>query len=378
MKAFDIIFLDFAKAFDKVPRERLLEKLRAHGIKGRALRWIRAWLTGRQQRVVLNGKTSSWAEVLSGFPQGSVLGPILFSVYINDIDTVAAFIDILRKFADDTKLGQTVSTEEERSRLQLALDKLCEWASTWGMEFNVQKCKVMHVGHNNIEQEYYMNGELLGVTEEERDIGVLVQKNLKPSAQCSKAARTAQTVLSQISRSFHYRDRHIFVKLYIQYVRPHLEFASPAWSPWNESDKESLEKIQRRAVSMVSGLKAATYEEKLKELGLTSLEERRHLADMLQSFKVLQGMDKVRSETWFRMAGESSRVTRSAADSLNLRLLPAKLDVRKYFFSSRVINDWNKVPAHLKRARTVKSFKNGYRQHRRCDTPVRDPGWRQV
>jgi hypothetical protein len=146
---FDVIFLDFAKAFDKVPRERLLEKLRAHGVQGRALNWIRNWLTGRKQRVVLNGKFSAWAEVLSGVPQGSVLGPILFLIFINDLDVAAVMIDILRKFADDTKLGQTVSTPEERELLQQALDKLCEWSEKWGMEFNVKKCKVMHLGYNN-------------------------------------------------------------------------------------------------------------------------------------------------------------------------------------------------------------------------------------
>jgi ribonuclease P/MRP protein subunit RPP40 len=110
----------------------------------------------------------------------------------------------------------------------------------------------------------------------------------KPSAQCAKAARAAQTVLSQLTRAFHYRDRHVFARLYMQYVRPHLEFASPAWSPWTEADKAVLEKIQPRAVSMVSGLKGESYEEKLKELGLSTLEERRHQADMLQTFKIVR------------------------------------------------------------------------------------------
>ncbi len=141
----------------------------------------------------------------------------------------------------------------ECRRLQLALDKLCEWAKTWGMEFNVKKCKVMHLGSNNVEHAYFMEGHKLEVTEEERDFGVNVMKSLKQSGQCKKAARTAQTVLSQISRAFHFRNRHVFLRLYVQYVRPHLEFASPAWSPWLEADKELLEKIQRRAVNMVSG-----------------------------------------------------------------------------------------------------------------------------
>ena len=158
---YDVIFLDFAKAFDKVPRERLLEKLRAHGIRGKTLLWIRNWLSGRTQRVVINGKCSGWREVLSGVPQGSVLGPILFLIFINDLGRVARMIDALRKFADDTKLGQRAETMQERESMQEALDNLCQWADTWGMQFNVGKCKVMHFGHRNLRHKYKMNGQEL-------------------------------------------------------------------------------------------------------------------------------------------------------------------------------------------------------------------------
>jgi hypothetical protein len=292
-----------------------------------------------------------------------VLGPPLFTIFIDDIDLAVEFIELLKKFADDTKLGQT-ATQEGKEKLQRALDRLCEWAQQWGMEFNVKKCVVMHLGHNNTAQEYRMNGQVLGVSEEERDIGVNVTKDLKPASQCRKAARTAQTVLSQITRAFHYRDRHVFVRLYIQYVRPHLEFAVPAWSPWLESDKEVLEKVQMRAVKMVSGLQATTYEARLKELGLTTLEERRHQADMVQTYKIVTGKDMVKSETWFTSVTESGRPTRSAADPLNLRPQTSRLEIRRQFFSQRVIENWNKIPASLKQAKNVKCFKNGYRTFR--------------
>jgi hypothetical protein len=328
------------------------------------LNWIRSWLTGRKQRVVLNGKYSSWAEVLSGVPQGSVLGPILFLIFINDLDNAAMLVDILRKFADDTKLGQTVSTPEERAALQQTLDNLCEWADNWGMEFNVKKCKVMHLGFTNTGHSYSMNNQQLTETEEERDIGVCMASNLKPSAQCAQAARAAQTVLSQITRAFHYRDRHVFKKLYVQYVRPHLEFAAVAWSPWLEADKAALEKIQKRAVKMVSGLKGTTYEEKLKELGLTSLEERRHQIDMTQTFKIMHGIDKVQSSTWFEQVDTSVRTTRSAADPLNLKQQTVRLDLRRNFFSVRAVEGWNMVPRDIKNARTVQIFKKAYRKHR--------------
>ena len=149
---FDVVFLDFAKAFDKVPRERLLAKLRGHGIHEGAINWIRAWLTDRMQRVVLNGCSSTWKEVLSGVPQGSVLGPLLFLVFINDLDETTGMVSLLKKFADDTKLGQPAGTQQERERLQEALSNLCEWADKWCMSFNVSKCRVMHLGRGNVNQ----------------------------------------------------------------------------------------------------------------------------------------------------------------------------------------------------------------------------------
>ena len=130
---------------------------------------------------------------------------------------------------------------EDREKLQVALYRLCGWAENWGMAFNIKKCKVMHVGRGNPQNLYNMEGHQLEFTEVERDIGVMVTNTLKPSAQCAKAARTAQAVLGQISRAFHYCDRHVFIRLYCQYVRPHLEFSTQAWSPWQEGGQGGTE-----------------------------------------------------------------------------------------------------------------------------------------
>jgi hypothetical protein len=338
--------------------------MRAHGISGNLWRWVMNWLGGRQQRVVLNGRASSWKEVLSGVPQGSVLGPLLFLIFINDLDQSVGGVQLLRKFADDTKLGHKVSGGSGRGELQAALDGLCSWASTWGMEFNVEKCKVMHVGRGNPGTEYKMLGKALKTTEEEKDVGVRMQKSLKPSAQCAAAARTAQTVLSQIGRSFHYRDRHIFVRLYKNYVRPHLEFSTPAWSPWTEEDKKVIEDVQRRAVRMISGLTGSTYEEKLEEIGLCTLEERRHQADMLQVYKILHGHDK--AANIFERAATGERTTRAAADPWNVKVPFARLELRRNFFTVRAANHWNKIPAELKASNSKESFKQQYKKFRRA------------
>ena len=161
----DVMFLDFSKAFDKVPHARLMLKVRAHGILGSVANWIEEWLRNRKQRVVLNGRESDWTDVLSGVPQGSVLGPILFLIYINDIDNALDCVTtFMKKFADDTKLASVVDDSAQCQKLQEQIDSLVQWAEIWQMSFNLDKCVVMHLGHRNSGHEYHINGGTLGVT----------------------------------------------------------------------------------------------------------------------------------------------------------------------------------------------------------------------
>ncbi len=168
----DVIYLDFQKAFDKVPHKRLMMKINALGITGEVFNWIwiADWLKDREQRVVLLGSNSKWTRVKSGVPQGSVLGPLLFLIYINDIDD--SVCSKLLKFADHTKVFSVVSTKNDIDRLQQDLLNLCNWSQDWLMLFNVDKCKVMHIGLNNSKANYEMNGKYLEEVTEERDLGV--------------------------------------------------------------------------------------------------------------------------------------------------------------------------------------------------------------
>ena len=152
----DIVYLDFQKAFDKVPHQRLLRKVSCHGIRGKVLSWISNWLKDRKQRVGINGKFSEWRGVTSGVPQGSVLGPILFNLFINDLEK--GVNSEVAKFADDTKLLKIVKTKADCEELQKDLTKLSDWATKWQMKFNVDKCKVMHIGKNNPNYTYNMMG----------------------------------------------------------------------------------------------------------------------------------------------------------------------------------------------------------------------------
>ncbi len=254
---------------------------------------------------------------------------------------------LIRKFAEDTRAAIVIGGPEDRDKLQEALDCLCDWADKWGMSFNVSKCKVMHVGRNNPEYEYTMRGQKLETTDEERDIGVMITKNLKPSAQCEKAAGRAMTVLNQLGRNFHYRDRHTFLCLYKQYVRPHLEFSVQAWSPWLVGDIERLEKVQEKAVRMVAGLKGKEYAERGMELGLETLEERRQKQDMALVYKMTQDAQMTSMFEKARSNNQGSR-TRQATAHQGLAVQYARTDIRKDSFAVRIVEKWNHLPDTVK------------------------------
>ena len=282
----------------------------------------------------------------------------MFVIFINDIDNFTRNITIMLKFADDTKLGNVASGPGDFDNLQQTINDLLVWADTWCMKFNTAKCKVLHLGRSNTKHIYNMNGSDLQSIDSERDIGVLMSSNLKPSLQCTQAANRASAILKQITRAFMYRDRKVFLLLYKQFVRCHLEFAIPAWSPWLVQDIEILERVQKRAVNFIVGLSGRTYEDKLRELKITSLAERRKKFDMVQTFKILNGHDRVDSSIWFITVGDNAnRLTRNTAYRNNLVATRSRTDIRKNFFSNRVVNLWNSLPTDVKDARTVKLFK---------------------
>ena len=163
-KAVDVVYMDFSKAFDKVPHARLLEKVRGHGIQGAAALWIQNWLAQRRQRVVIDGSFSKWRSVTSGVPQGSVLGPLLFVIFINDLDEeVEGWVG---KFADDTKVGGVVDSLEGCQKLQRDIDRMQDWAEKWQMDFNADKCVVVHFGRSNGMKEYNIKGKTLSSVED--------------------------------------------------------------------------------------------------------------------------------------------------------------------------------------------------------------------
>ena len=195
--------------------------------------------------------------------------------------------------------------------------------------------------------------------EVEKDIGVLIHQSLKPSHQCFKAAAKANQVLGQISKSFHYRDRINWIGIYKIYVRPHLETSCQAWSPWLKKDIEVLERVQEKVVKRVIGLKGKSYEERLRELKMISLYDRRQRGDLIQIWKTLHGHSLMDS-SMFQYARHNPGSTRHTAKELNLSKPFGHLDVRNNSFSVRTVDKWNKLPEQIQKAETLDIFKREY------------------
>ena len=223
----DIIYLDYSKAFDTVPHKHLISKLEAYGITGNISKWIQNFLTGRKQQVSVRKELSDWADVLSGVRQGSVLGPILFVLYVNDLPDIVS--SKVKLFADDTKLYNRVQkgSSDVSDAIQNDLKNLEVWSDTWLLRFSAGKCKSMHLGSDNPETTYVLGGEEIATAKEEKDLGVYLTDTLeeiatakeekdlgvyltddcRPSLQCTKAAMKAMTSLRVIRRTFKYIDK---------------------------------------------------------------------------------------------------------------------------------------------------------------------------
>ena len=352
----DAIYFDFAKAFDTVPHKRLLRKLSAYGINGNILEWIKAFLSDRRQIVKVNGVKSDEASVLSGIPQGSVLGPILFIIYINDLPEVVNSDTYL--FADDTKILRHVANQEDALQLQLDINSLELWSRKWLLKFHPRKCHVLTLGkfHNiTYTHRYTLHQQELEHVFEQKDLGVTLDAELRFDEHISAKVKKANSIVGLIRRNFSYLDGLLFKKLFTTFVRPHLEYCQAVWSPYLKKHKRLLESVQRRATKLVDGLHQLSYSERLKKLDLPSLVYRRARGDMIEVFKHFHFYDKHTLAERFTPRFRSSR-----RHDYQLLRKASKDGIRgpqtnSFYF--RTVKTWNELPKEVVHAIDVNEFK---------------------
>ena len=264
----DVVFIDFSKAFDKVPHRRLTMKLEGYGIRGKLLAWITDFLTDRSFSVKVNDAFSNVATCMSGVPQGSVLGPELFKIYINDLPETIGSNCLL--YADDLKLWAPVSSVEEAGALQGVLDTLHEWSLKWQLPINFDKCSVLPLASSTPLLSYQIGGHPLRVTSSERDLGVMISSDLKSHADTTRKVGSATRFLGAIRRAFSRLTPELFRTLFCSHVRPILEYGQPAVYPLPAGESELIERVQRRGSKSVFGLRHLSYEQRLQRLGMFS------------------------------------------------------------------------------------------------------------
>ena len=358
------VYIDFMKAFDKVPHRRLIVKLKAYGISERMCTWVENFLYGRKQRVQMNGRFSKWSNVSSGIPQGSVLGPILFVIYINDLQD--SFVSDIALYADDTKIFKDIQLDSDIIVVQNDLFRLQDWSDDWLLLFHPDKCIVIRISlpwkQDYINPEYFMrksDGTLikLEVSNCGKDVGVNIDEHLTFETHIVTKVNKVNSTMGLIRRSFTYLDEEMFVLLFKALVRPHLEYAQSVCSPYLKKHQQMIENVQRLSTKLIPGFKTLSYEELLQKLKLPTLKCRRLRGggDMIEVYRILHGVyDERGTSELFNIKDQA----RTCGHSLRLTKHRCRLDMRKNFFTSRVVNVWNSLTEKVVCAPSVNAFEN--------------------
>ena len=354
----DCIYMDFRKAFDVVPHRRLLGKLASYGISTEICEWTRAFLYDRFQTVTVNGKQSSEKPVISGIPQGSVLGPMLFVIFINDLPESVLKPSFAFLFADDTKAFRFIKSSDDCKQLQEDLDRLSEWSATWLIGYNTDKCKHMHIGRDKGDTKYYVNGEALKYTAVEKDIGVHVDDQLTFDKHIRLKCKKATSMFALVRRTFKFLDEHMFQHLYKALCRSHFDSCSAVWAPYQIEHIKLIEGVQRRVTKQIPGFRDMSYEDRLTKLKLPTLCYRRLRGDLIEVYKILNSYYDPNTCKFLKLWEEEADRLSPRNNSLAIFPQRATNNKRMHVLQLRVTNHWNKLPEDIVKAPSVNTFKN--------------------
>jgi hypothetical protein len=351
----DVILLDFSKAFDKVPHQRLLHKTRHYGINTDTHNWIRDFLSGRKQKVIVEGATSSSAPVLSGVPQGSVLGPLLFLMYINDLPEYIRSSSV-RLFADDCVVYRKIENDRDAQLLQEDLDRLQTWEQHWQMEFHPQKCQLLRVTNkrNIVNANYNIHGHTLENVETAKYLGVSMDKSLTWNQHIADTARKANGVKAFLQRNMNQCPRKTKASCYEHLVRPILEYANTIWDPWTKNNIDKIEAVQRRSARFVLNnySRHSSVTSMLEELKWPTLEERRARQKVIMMYRIVHHQVAIDPSNFLQLV-----TTRNRGHSSKFLVPHARTHVLKYSFFPRAIRLWNSLPARIIDCQSLDCFK---------------------
>ena len=362
----DSIYLDYAKAFDKVDLDLLILKLKKYGFGNKLVDWIQSFLSDREQVVVLNGVHSDIAKVLSGVPQGTVLGPLLFILFINDLEQVVTSSTV-SFFADDTRVSKQISCYEDCMLLQDDLYKILDWSRRNNMKLHEQKFELLNHLHNSKSSIYELpfvvenlrykvsSEEILYSVENVRDLGVQVSNDLSWSRHIGSMVTKARSKLSWVFSVFKTRDRTVMTTLYKSLVRSTLEYCCPLWNPGKVTDIQLIEGVQRTFTSRISGLQHLNYWERLAHLKLMSLQRRRERYVILMMWKILHKVVPNCCDIKFKMTPRNGIIAVIPPRAKSSTLRNQTLYDRSFAVQGPKL--WNKVPNTVKTAQSFDSFK---------------------
>jgi Reverse transcriptase (RNA-dependent DNA polymerase) len=348
----DIIAIDFSRAFDKVSHDILGRKLEGVGICGKLHKWLMDFLSTRSQYVWFNGAQSDIIPVTSGVIQGSVCGPKLFSIFINDMHECVTSSDLLL-FADDGKVVGKASTTTDCELIQADLDAVGEWSAVNELPLCLPKCQCLHLGSSNGMHTYHIDATAISSVDQLTDLGVLRSANASYSSHIDSIVSKGSRAAGMLYRAFSTRRAQFLVKIFKAYVRPIVEYASVVWNPTAVACTGSLEKVQRRFTKRLPGMRTLGYDERLEALHLESLEERRLRAELLMVFSILHNRVALDSDS----IGITLSDTSTRSQGANLVVRRAVNGSVSKFFPFRVSKTWNSLPASLKHATSYTAFK---------------------
>ena len=364
---FDSIYLDYAKAFDKVDHKLLLRKLQLYGIHPKILNWIESFLIDRKQAVVVDGHLSFLALILSGVPQGTVLGPILFLIFINDIDQCIMH-SIIRCFADDTRISIAIRSEKDVSLLQSDLYNVMNWSERNNMALHRDKfeymCHKFNKNHTLPElpfisefYQYTVSADTsLEPVHQLRDLGILISSDLSWSPHIRAIADKARQKASWVLSVFHTRSPMIMLTLYKSMVRSLVEYCCPLWHPSKISDIQELESVQKTFISRIAGMREMHYWDCLVHLSLMSLQRRRERFIILHMWKILHG--KTSNDLNIRFVARPRFGNLAIIPPSRKNSSAANQSLFDNSFAVQGPKLWNAMPYHLNVIQNLEQFKD--------------------